>query len=48
MPRVDPEYLTPPLAACIAEIEVDVGEGLVDLGVDVGVEFAGCGVPAAC
>lgn len=47
MVGVDPEDLFPALAAGVLEIAVDVLECLVDLLVDVAVDFEGVGVPAA-
>lgn len=41
-------YLDPAFAAGVLEVELDVIEGLVDLGVDFGVVFAAGGIPAAC
>jgi hypothetical protein len=49
MVRVDAEDLRPALAAGVLEVELDIGEGLGDLGGDVlrEVEPVGRGVPAA-
>jgi hypothetical protein len=41
-------YLDPAFATGVLEVELDVVEGLVDLGVDFGVDFAGGGIPATC
>jgi hypothetical protein len=48
MVGVDAEDLFPALAAGVLESQVDVGKGLVDLGVDLGVYLASTRVPAAC
>ena len=47
MVGVDPEYLAPAFAASVFETQVNVGECLVDLGVDVAVDIACLRVPAA-
>ena len=45
--EVDAVDLGPALAAGVAEGEVDVGEGLVGFGAEVGADLACGGVPAA-
>lgn len=46
MVRVDAEDLLPAFPTGILQVEIHVGEGLVDLGVDFAVDRACCGVPA--
>lgn len=46
--RIDAKDLVPAGAAGRLEREVDVGEGLVDLGAGGGGDGAGGDVPAAC
>jgi hypothetical protein len=48
--QIQPDFvdLEPALSAGVLEGEVDVGEGLVDFGVQVGGNLAGRWVPAAC
>lgn len=47
MIRVHAEDLIPAFAASVFQVVFDVVEGLVDLRVDLFVEFAGFAVPAA-
>jgi len=46
--RVHPEHLFPPFAPGVFQIQLDIGESLVDLPVDLLVEIARFRVPAAC
>jgi hypothetical protein len=45
--RVHSEDLGPALPSSILKVALDVGEGQVDLGIDLPFEFARFGVPAA-
>jgi hypothetical protein len=47
MVTIHAKHLGPALAAGVTEAEIDIGEGLLDLRIDVGVVDAGLGVPAA-
>ena len=44
--RVDSENLRPSLASSVFQIEVDIGERLVDLGVDFEKVLPTCGIPS--
>ena len=48
MVRVNAEDLLPPFATSVLQIQLDVLERLVDLLVDLFIEFASVWVPAAC
>lgn len=45
--RVHPKYLLPPFSSCVLQVQVHVGESLVDLRIDLSMDHKGLGVPAA-